>query len=93
MSGVAKALQLITLQRLLGNDDERAAAHQSVEVLTWVCSACDKACIPVRSESRCLCGHRLKEHDKPSGAGVYRSALLRVQSGQTVVLHRKVASD
>ena len=43
--------------------------HQSNKVikkkqLAWVCNTCDKECIPIRSESRCLCGHRLKEHDE-----------------------------
>lgn len=30
----------------------------------WLCQECSPphACIPVRSESRCLCGHRYKEH-------------------------------
>ena len=28
--------------------------------------------MPIRSESRCLCGHRLKEHDKPSSTGACR---------------------
>ena len=43
--------------------------------LAWVCSICDKECIPIRSESRCLCGHRLKDHDemqtdKKNGKGI-----------------------
>lgn len=28
----------------------------------WKCESCLVECIPVRRESRCLCGHRLKEH-------------------------------
>jgi hypothetical protein len=38
----------------------------------WGCDECGNECVPVRDESRCLCGHRLKEHAKPSavsGAG------------------------
>ncbi|CBZ50935.1 loc549482 protein, related [Neospora caninum Liverpool] len=30
----------------------------------WICEACDKTCIVIREECRCLCGHRLKEHTK-----------------------------
>ena len=28
----------------------------------WTCNHCKRECIPVRGESRCLCGHRYKEH-------------------------------
>ncbi|OQR99849.1 hypothetical protein ACHHYP_04243 [Achlya hypogyna] len=35
-------------------------------VIKWSCRCCSRECIPVREESRCLCGHRLKEH--PSSA-------------------------
>ncbi|OQR97995.1 hypothetical protein THRCLA_06799 [Thraustotheca clavata] len=35
-------------------------------VVKWSCITCKRECIPVREESRCLCGHRLKEH--PSNA-------------------------
>ncbi|EQC39706.1 hypothetical protein SDRG_03134 [Saprolegnia diclina VS20] len=31
-------------------------------VVKWSCNTCTRECIPVREESRCLCGHRLKEH-------------------------------
>lgn len=43
------------------------------KVVQWTCNHCDKECIPVREESRCLCGHRLKEHPshaKPGGPAV-----------------------
>jgi len=33
----------------------------------WRCEGCDAACIPVRTESRCLCGHRMREHAPPGG--------------------------
>jgi hypothetical protein len=34
-----------------------------VRGLAWQCSGCDnRECVPIRAESRCLCGHRLKEH-------------------------------
>ncbi|CEM01780.1 unnamed protein product [Vitrella brassicaformis CCMP3155] len=31
-------------------------------VVKWTCTKCKRSCIPVRDESRCLCGHRLREH-------------------------------
>jgi len=33
-----------------------------VKELTWTCSVCERNCVPIRAESRCLCGHRLKDH-------------------------------
>ncbi|KAL3660066.1 hypothetical protein V7S43_014988 [Phytophthora oleae] len=30
--------------------------------IQWSCDKCKRECIPVREESRCLCGHRYKEH-------------------------------
>mmetsp|Transcript_43553 Transcript_43553/g.130613 ORF Transcript_43553/g.130613 Transcript_43553/m.130613 type:complete len:229 (-) Transcript_43553:57-743(-) len=30
----------------------------------WICGECNNECVPIRSESRCMCGHRLKEHRK-----------------------------
>mmetsp|Transcript_35983 Transcript_35983/g.49960 ORF Transcript_35983/g.49960 Transcript_35983/m.49960 type:complete len:226 (+) Transcript_35983:59-736(+) len=38
---------------------------KSVSMLRWGCDTCGKECVPVRDESRCMCGHRLKEHVKP----------------------------
>lgn len=34
----------------------------SGSVIKWSCQECSNECIPVMRESRCLCGHRLKEH-------------------------------
>ncbi|KAG3120733.1 hypothetical protein PI124_g1422 [Phytophthora idaei] len=31
-------------------------------ITQWSCATCKRECIPVREESRCLCGHRYKEH-------------------------------
>ncbi|CAI6001583.1 unnamed protein product [Closterium sp. NIES-64] len=30
--------------------------------VTWTCRDCDRSCLPVRDESQCICGHRLREH-------------------------------
>uniref|UniRef100_A0A0G4FMJ3 Protein FAM221A n=1 Tax=Chromera velia CCMP2878 TaxID=1169474 RepID=A0A0G4FMJ3_9ALVE len=32
-------------------------------IVKWSCDHCKTECIPVREESRCLCGHRLKDHE------------------------------
>lgn len=37
-------------------------------IIKWSCQECSNECIPVMRESRCLCGHRLKEH-KASSSG------------------------
>ena len=34
--------------------------------VTWTCNNCQKPCVPVRGESRCLCGHRYKQHKAES---------------------------
>ena len=34
----------------------------ATHVVKWVCQECNNECIPVIRESRCLCGHRLKDH-------------------------------
>jgi hypothetical protein len=44
--------------------------------LAWVCGECERECWPIRSESRCLCGHRLKDHHAcaaADGAGAPRT--------------------
>ncbi|GIL66246.1 hypothetical protein Vafri_19866 [Volvox africanus] len=43
-----------------------ALPTRQVEAFAWVCGTCQRECVPVRSESRCLCGHRLREHDPAS---------------------------
>jgi hypothetical protein len=40
--------------------------------LAWICSNCEQECIPIRSESRCLCGHR--HHAHRQGPGDFRCA-------------------
>jgi hypothetical protein len=37
--------------------------EKEVVALAWQCRGCQgRECFPIRSESRCLCGHRLKDH-------------------------------
>ena len=40
--------------------------------ISWECKICQKACIPIRDESRCMCGHRLKAHDEIGDANLKR---------------------
>lgn len=39
-----------------------AVLDKSVPIIKWACQECRNECIPVMRESRCLCGHRMKEH-------------------------------
>ncbi|DBA81374.1 TPA: hypothetical protein ACH3X2_006973 [Trebouxia sp. C0005] len=82
--------RLSTLRSSSGNKNEQRKItsesglgdnrlHKTVELLSWVCSSCQKECIPVRSESRCLCGHRLKAHDKPEPTGSSRCNFAKCQ--------------
>lgn len=32
-------------------------------MVQWACGECNNECLPVTLESRCLCGHRCKQHD------------------------------
>ncbi|DAZ95622.1 TPA: hypothetical protein N0F65_002251, partial [Lagenidium giganteum] len=42
-----------------------AAKSHVRQVVRWYCTVCSRECIPIREESRCLCGHRYKEHPSP----------------------------
>ena len=35
--------------------------------LLWQCRECRRVCIPIREEQRCLCGHRMREHQDCGG--------------------------
>mmetsp|Transcript_22325 Transcript_22325/g.37348 ORF Transcript_22325/g.37348 Transcript_22325/m.37348 type:complete len:286 (-) Transcript_22325:1447-2304(-) len=39
-----------------------SSTGQAVPVIRWTCNECSNECIPIMRESRCLCGHRMKEH-------------------------------
>lgn len=52
--------------------DSKPSTHKTVQLFSWVCSSCQRECVPIRSESRCLCGHRLKEHNKPTPTSACR---------------------
>ena len=43
------------------------ARKRQRRVPRWTCSRCNHQCIPIRTESRCLCGHRLRHHDASNG--------------------------
>lgn len=46
-----------------------APATKAITALAWLCDDCGRECAPIRTESRCMCGHRLREHDKPTAHG------------------------
>lgn len=35
-------------------------------MVIWECPTCQAECVPVTPESRCLCGHRLRDHAPPA---------------------------
>eukprot|EP00759_Apiculatamorpha_spiralis_P026996 PhF_6_TR29923/c0_g1_i1/m.43864 len=39
------------------------APPRTVQVNIWKCQTCSTDCNIIRSENRCLCGHRYKEHN------------------------------
>ncbi|KAF8064509.1 fam221a [Scenedesmus sp. PABB004] len=41
-----------------------AAVATTQQAWEWRCGDCTRACVPIRTESRCLCGHRLREHGR-----------------------------
>lgn len=41
---------------------EKPSVGASLTVIKWSCGECSNECIPIMRESRCLCGHRMKEH-------------------------------
>jgi len=41
---------------------ENKAPPKYKSVIAWKCTECERECIPVREQSRCLCGHRLRDH-------------------------------
>ncbi|KXZ44633.1 hypothetical protein GPECTOR_64g127 [Gonium pectorale] len=50
---------------------------KTVEAFAWTCNTCARECVPVRSESRCLCGHRLREHEPASTSAASRCKAAR----------------
>lgn len=52
---------------------ERAASGQAASTsgrrLKWECTGCQRECFVIRAESRCICGHRYKDHSQAQGWG------------------------
>lgn len=48
----------------------------------WSCDVCQRECIPVREQSRCLCGHRLQDHPTKRPSDSDKSALARQNRGR-----------
>jgi len=53
----------ITTKVIETEKDNNNTLSQARKCISWSCLECKTECIPVRMESRCLCGHRLKEHN------------------------------
>jgi hypothetical protein len=43
----------------------------------WLCGECNNECLPVTLESRCLCGHRMKEHDRQNSKMLCKNSRCR----------------
>lgn len=48
----------------------------------WECEECKRRCFPIREESRCLCGHRLKAHVEARREGLAKEGSFRCTSPQ-----------
>ena len=44
-------------------EQQLVEVYKEKNVLQWFCRGCQKPCLQIREESRCICGHRLKYHD------------------------------
>ncbi|KAF6251107.1 hypothetical protein COO60DRAFT_1275316 [Scenedesmus sp. NREL 46B-D3] len=40
----------------------------TIKAWAWICQECQRECVPIRAESRCMCGHRLKQHTQGQSA-------------------------
>jgi hypothetical protein len=38
------------------------SGESTKECWVWRCKQCQQECVPIRSQSRCMCGHRLANH-------------------------------
>ncbi|KAG6618871.1 FAM221A protein [Phytophthora cinnamomi] len=66
MALVHQPEELVALSRATPAPFPMKLKSYTKTVIQWSCDTCKRECIPVREESRCLCGHRYKEH--PSSA-------------------------
>jgi hypothetical protein len=49
-------------QMQLGGRTGAAEGGRTVRMMVWRCKECGNECNTMKSENRCLCGHRWKEH-------------------------------
>lgn len=75
-AATAAAPSMTTLDT--ATDDIKFLTKPAVQ---WLCNHCKRACIPVRGESRCLCGHRYKQH-KFDTNGKCKCSVRNCQCGQ-----------
>lgn len=63
ISELERGLGLIsTAHNLIGIPCHHDSVVKGSPIIKWACQECLNECIPVMRESRCLCGHRMKEH-------------------------------
>jgi hypothetical protein len=68
----SKSICIIPLEE----KESSAAGHMQAQFcipvgsnVQWICSTCNNECLAITRESRCICGHRRKEHqNNPSGS-------------------------
>ncbi|GJP43680.1 hypothetical protein CLOM_g3118 [Closterium sp. NIES-68] len=64
--------------------DSNDASADLKAKFAWTCRDCDRSCLPVRDESQCICGHRLREHRlKPLNQHISSEAMAPDQVADT----------
>lgn len=58
----AKSSDPVSLSMGKESGSTSAPSQSLAPKVKWICIQCSNQCLPVIRESRCLCGHRLKEH-------------------------------
>lgn len=68
-------------QRSTAAISDNFCTRKAVPVVKWACSACNNECVPIVRESRCLCGHRFKDHKPETVASRNSSSNKNENSG------------
>lgn len=64
-----RALSICAAARLtiMADVQEHVNHLATKEAWAWRCRECSRECVPIRAQSRCLCGHRLAAHSADDG--------------------------
>eukprot|EP00762_Andalucia_godoyi_P007913 ANDGO_01266.mRNA.1 loc549482 protein len=54
--------------------------NENGQLLIWFCKGCDKPCLPIKEEARCMCGHRRKVHGPNGGVMKCQDAKCKCRS-------------